>query len=228
MALSHSPSIVTNGLVLCLDAGNPRSYPGSGTSWKDGSGSNTTGVLTNNPTYNSSNLGSIVLDGVDDYVSLGSFFNYQNFTISVWVNPGSTQVQYADIFDNSHTGTRNFVLQQDSTNTNVYGFGVHDAAGSISGVGGISLTANIWTNITMTFTPSDRAIVYVNGVFLNQGNLANNRNILYDSQSLDIGRWNLGGRNWNGKIASFVAYNRVLTAAEILQNYNALRGRYGI
>jgi hypothetical protein len=215
-------------MVVCVDAGNPLSYPGSGTFWRDVSGSGNNGTLVNGVGYNSANLGSLVLDGVNDYVSLGSFFTYQNFTISVWVNPGTTQVQYADIFDNSHTGTRSFVLQQDSTNTNVYGFGTHDATGGISAVGGISLTANIWTNITMTFTPSDRAIVYVNGVFLNQGDLANNRNILYDGQSLDIGRWNLGGRNWNGKIASFVAYSRVLTAVEILQNFNALRGRFNL
>jgi hypothetical protein len=71
-------------------------------------------------------------------------------------------------------------------------------------------------------------IGYINGQFASQGSLANNRNIAYSSPSLNLGSWVSGGRNWNGRIASFVAYSRVLTAVEILQNFNAIRGRYGI
>ena len=67
MALSHSPSIVTNGLVLCLDAANSKSYPGSGTTWTDLSGRGNNGTLVNGVGYNSGNLGSLVFDGVDDY-----------------------------------------------------------------------------------------------------------------------------------------------------------------
>jgi hypothetical protein len=73
LALSHSPSIVTDGLVLCLDAGNPKSYPGSGTTWTDLSGNGNNGTLVNGVGYSGSNLGSLVFDGSNDYVNwLGS------------------------------------------------------------------------------------------------------------------------------------------------------------
>ena len=69
MSLSRGPKIVTNGLVLYLDAANKKSYPGSGTTWTDLSGNNNTGTLTNGPTFDSNNGGSIVFDGTNDYVS---------------------------------------------------------------------------------------------------------------------------------------------------------------
>ena len=87
MSVSYNSSIVTNGLVLCLDAGNPRSYPGSGTAWYDVSGNNKTGTLVNGPSYNSSNGGSFVFDGVDDYVNVNNFnvsHGTSNFTYSCW------------------------------------------------------------------------------------------------------------------------------------------------
>ena len=68
MGLAHSPSLVMNGLVLALDAANPKSYPGSGTTWTDLSGRGNTGTLTNGPTYSSANGGSLVFDGTNDYV----------------------------------------------------------------------------------------------------------------------------------------------------------------
>ena len=67
--LTHSPRIITDGLVLCLDAANRQSYPGSGTVWTDLAGSNN-GTLTNGPTFSSANGGSIVFDGVDDFIEL--------------------------------------------------------------------------------------------------------------------------------------------------------------
>ena len=223
-----SSGIVTDGLVLWLDAGISPSYAGSGTTWTDLSGNRNNGTLTNGPTFNSTNGGSIVFDGVNDHTDLGSNFTYPIFTISLWVNAGSTQVQYADIFDNNHTGFRNFVLQQNNNNTNQYAFGVSDASGGISSSGSINLTANTWTNISITFTPSDRVIAYVNGTFHSQGALANNRNIFYQAQVLRLAAWAAGGRNWNGRIASFISYNRVLSSAEILQNFNAQKALFGL
>jgi hypothetical protein len=70
MAFNYSPKIVTDGLVLCLDAANNRSYPGSGTAWTDLSRGGNNGALTNGPTFNSANGGSIVFDGTNDYVEI--------------------------------------------------------------------------------------------------------------------------------------------------------------
>ena len=229
MAIFYNPRTITDGLVLCLDAANTKSYPGSGTTWTDLSGSGNNGTLVNGVGYNSGNGGSLVFDGSNDYVNLGSFFTYQNFTISLWVSPGSTtQTQYADIFDNNHTGSVNFVLQQNNLNHNEYGFGVNLNPNPGSEVSLPTLAVNVWTHLAFTFTPSDRVIGYVNGSFYNQGDLANNKNILYSNQNLSIARWSAGGRHWNGRISNFSVYNRVLTASEISQNFNALRSRFGI
>ena len=85
----------------------------SGGGWADISGNGNHGEMVNGAgVYSSTNQGSIIFDGSDDYITAGTFFNYTNFTISTWVYPGSTQNTYADIFDNSHTGTQNFVLSQ--------------------------------------------------------------------------------------------------------------------
>ena len=70
MGLSHSPSIITQNLVLCLDAANSKSYPGSGTTWYNLIPGGVNGTLTNGPTYSSANGGVIALDGVNDYISL--------------------------------------------------------------------------------------------------------------------------------------------------------------
>ena len=220
--------IVRNGLVLNLDAGNLSSYPGSGTTWTDVSGGGNNGTLTNGPTYSSANGGSIVFDGTNDYVDLGAFFTYQTFTISIWVYPGATQNQYANIFDNNHTGTRNFVLQQNNLTTNQYSFGVSDASGGISGSDLINLTANVWTHLSFTFSPTSRVIAYVNGTFHSQGALAGGRNIFYKSQFLRLCAWGGGGRIWNGRISNFSVYTRELSAAEVTQNYNALKNRFEI
>ena len=72
MAINYSPKIIRDGLVLCLDAANPKSYPGTGTAWTDLSGSGNNGTLVNGPVYSSANGGSIDFDGSNDYSSLSS------------------------------------------------------------------------------------------------------------------------------------------------------------
>jgi len=72
MGIARGPKIVTSGLVLALDAADKLSYRGSGTTWRDLSGNNNTGTLTNGPTFNAGNLGSIVFDGTNDYVNISS------------------------------------------------------------------------------------------------------------------------------------------------------------
>ena len=98
MGLAHSPRIVTDELVLALDAGNTKSYPGSGTTWTDLIGSNN-GTLTNGPTYSSDDGGSIVFDGSNDYVQLSASsdlnFGTGNFTIEGWFNKGATTANLA-------------------------------------------------------------------------------------------------------------------------------------
>ena len=68
MGINYNPSIATNGLVLCLDAANPKSYPGTGTAWTNLTGLGNNGTLVNSPTYSGANSGSFLFDGTNDYI----------------------------------------------------------------------------------------------------------------------------------------------------------------
>lgn len=214
--------IIKNGLVVYLEASATESYPGSGGTWYDIMG-NYNGSLTNSPTYNSGTDENIQLNGSNQCVELGSFFTYNYFTICLWVNAGSTQNQYADIFDNNHTGTRNFVCQQNSTNTNQYDFAVIGAS-NYSTTGFFNLTANTWTHLSFTFD-NDKVRGYSNGTIFATGGSCNTN---WTSQYLRLGQWGGGGRNWNGKYGNFMIYNRALNASEILHNYNIQKSRFGL
>ena len=101
--------VVDSSLKLWFDAGQTTSYPGTGTTWTDLSGSGFNGTLINGPTYNASNGGSIAFNGSTNYVENGtiSLTSGTAITIAVWVNCGSSQMQYADILD------YNIVRQED-------------------------------------------------------------------------------------------------------------------
>jgi hypothetical protein len=215
-------SIITNGLVLQLDAENKNSYNGSGVTWADLRG-NYNGTMYNSPTFNSTSPSSIQLNGSNQYVELGSFFTYNNFAICLWVNPGSTQTQYADIIDNNHTGTQNFVLQQNSTTTNQYAFDVNGTSNSSSS-GLFTLTANTWVFLSFVFNGSV-LYSYRNGNLFAVGNSCTPN---WSSQYLRLGQWGGGGRNWNGKYGNVMIYNRTLHKAEISNNYYATKARFGL
>jgi hypothetical protein len=216
------PDIVDDGLTFAIDAGSTRSYPGSGTTVTDLSGTNN--VTLSGVGFATNNGGVFTYDGVDDQGTAGDFFNYQAFTINLWVKPGSTQVQYADILDNDHNGNRNWVLQQNSNNQNVYSFGVHGASYENSYTGNFTLTAGDWVNLTFTYDGT-RVRGYNNGVLFATG-AALGTTINYSAQDFHIGRWGGGGRYWEGEYGPLYCYNTVLNAAQILQNYNALKSRF--
>jgi len=217
------PDIVTDGLVFAIDAGSTRSYPGSGTAVTDLSGTSNV-TLANGVGFGSNNGGVFIYDGVDDQGTAGDFFNFQAFTINMWVNPGSTQVQYANIIDNDHNGDRNWVLQQNSNAQNQYSFNVFGASFQNSVTGNFNLTAGDWVNLTFTFDGT-RIRGYNNGVLFATGG-ALGVAINYSAQDFHIGRWGGGGRNWEGEYGPLYCYNAALTAAQILQNYNAQKTRF--
>ena len=94
----YSPRIVTSGLVLALDAAERLSYPRTGTTWRDLSGNSNNGTLTNGPTFSAGNMGSIVFDGVDDYVNIANSTSLQvadTFTVCAWIYPTTLAARYA-------------------------------------------------------------------------------------------------------------------------------------
>ena len=223
MALSHSPSIVTDGLVLCLDAGNPKSYPGSGTTWTDLSGNGNNGTLVNGVGYVGTNGGSLSFDGVDDYATVSNVQpNTNDFTISVWVyKNNNTSNDYVWDFG-ANGGTL-------ASGTSVgYGFRYYNSTlggGSNMYTQGTIPNINEWYEVTITRN-NGTSSMYVNGAFVTSAS-GDTHNI--SSSTLYIGRYGGGtGYEHDGRMSNFKIYNKALTAAEVLQNYNATKGRFGL
>jgi hypothetical protein len=235
MAGTVAPNIVTDGLVLYLDAANTKSYPGSGTVWTD-IVNLANGTLTNGPTFNSANGGSIVFDGVDDYVGITNptILQNQNFSISVWINPLSPNQAITSIVDYDHGNLQGWVIQSEDSITNRYYYLAYYDGSTFqpsTGIGagkGVQLTNSIWQNLT--YIKNGTSIIgYLNGI-QNFTSTAGNANISYQSdRNLRIGGVVFSlERNYKGNIASTQIYNRVLSATEVLQNYNSTKTRFGL
>ncbi len=231
MGISYNPRIITDGLVLCLDAGNRKSYSASGTTWTDLSGRGNTGTLTNGPTYSSANNGSIVFDGTNDYADFGNILNFttESFTFNVWF--------YLSNFIPSSPEQGPVLFYKGSFNTNGYycQFGqngsiniVTNQSGSyqVSGTAAGTVSLNTWYCVSFVRSGSNITI-YVNG---NQSS-SSNSHINPTSSSNNFTLCSYGGTPSifsNFRISQFSTYNRALTASEIQQNFNATRGRFGI
>lgn len=232
MAGAAGPDLVQSNLVLDLDAADKNSYPGSGTAWRDLSGNGYNGTLTNGPTFSSINGGVIVFDGVDDYVNggnLGSF--YSQGTISYWMY--STAVEnYRNPFSTNYNGVNVGIRFEQYTTASPYG-GFSVVIGNDAGTyAGYSyspndiLTVNSWYNVVLIWnTVTNNAIGYLNG------NLKFNTSHTYWATTLPaiaIGNGFSSARYFKGNISSVGIYNRALTAAEVLQNYNVTKTRFGL
>ena len=220
--------IVTNGLVLFLDANNTNSYPGSGTSWYDLSGNGNTGTLTNGPTFSAANGGCIVFDGVNDYVAggnLGTF--YSQGTISYWMY--STAVEnYRNPFTTNYNGV-NVGIRFEQSNGGGFGVIIGNDAGTFAGVNYVPsaiLTVNSWYNVVLVWnTVTNIATGYLNG------DLKFNGSHTYWATTLPaiaIGNGFSSDRYFKGNISSVGIYNRALTATEVLQNFNETRTKFGV
>jgi hypothetical protein len=230
------PSIVTDGLVLNLDAGNTASYPGSGTTWTDISGNGNTGTLTNGPTYSSADGGSIVFDGVDDRVDCGNLNTLSNMTVQMFVKPLSNSGGYK-AFIGAVGGTgqdydSGFNIDMGPNSTSAFNY--CNFEGGIYRIGGGSnfMTSSIpfgtWVSICFTISPT-YIQYYVNGIAQLGANRLNNSTTTIGMNNLMIGRRPYsGGVVLNGNIANTQIYNRALSATEVSQNFEALRGRFGI
>ena len=214
MALSHSPSIVTNGLVLCLDAANRKSYPGSGTTWTDLSGNGNNGTLVNGATFSSANGGVIALDGVNDYIDVPINLSTSNYTIM-------GAARYVVVGGRTFSGKNNNWLMGHWNGTTEN----HYAEGWVSGVNAGAADTN-WRIYAATGNYSgDSWAMYVNGVL----NAGPNNGGSQGPNGFAIGSYGPGNSEYsNSHISNLLVYNRVLTASEVQQNFNALRGRFGI
>jgi len=233
--IAYYGGIVKDGLVLDLDAAKKESYPGSGTRWNDISGLQNNGTLTNGPTFDPNNGGSIVFDGVDDYVnnSNPSSLQNQNLTVSMWIKPSTATNGITTIIDYNHCGGCNWVVQsEDATSNRYYYFGyrstsnVWEPSNGIGGGKGVQLSNFVWQNLV--FTKNGTSIIgYLNGIQTYSAT-AGSPTILYLTGNLKLGAGSCDSRQFNGNMSNTQIYNRVLSATEVLQNYNAQKSRFGL
>ena len=222
MGIGYNPSIVTDKLSHCLDAASISSYAGSGNVWKD--------VITNtsytvsNMTYSSDNLGSIVFDGSTTQFSLNTpSVTFNNFTVDGWWYPGN---QYSRAITPTANGIDNWIgYDNNSQQLQLYYTQSADVNNAAQYSGANTMPINTWSHWAVSLNGANWKI-YTNGVLRNSG-----------TAPFTIGSWGsswtIGHRGnatawYNGRMAALKIYNKELSTNEILQNFNALRGRFGI
>ena len=234
MGVSGGPSIIRDSsLVLDLNAADRNSYVSGSTTWNDLSGNNYSGSLTNSPTFDGTNGGSIVLNGTTQYVNLGNNnlgVELQNKSGCVWVYQTATPAIPAGIIDkdfdtNATTyGGWGFWI----TSANKMSFWVQGSKDLVDT--GTAITNNTWQHIAFSYNYSAKSVsFYLNGIFTSTITDATIVEKVSNTTSLKFGAIRAGSSNFfAGRIANTLVYNRALSAAEILQNYNAEKSRFGL
>lgn len=225
MATNYNPKIITSGLVLCLDAANPRSYPGTGTVWKDLSGNGNDGTLINGTSFGNANTGSMIFDGVNDGVNgplaVGSG---PNLSVSLWLKPSnlSSKLLYGVKLDNfTHSlgiftvpGNGWYWNTGDSSNTPFSSYP--------------NLDNTKWYHITVSNDINENAKLHINGSYYSYAAAKNctisGSGVKYSLMYLlTVSSYFAGGN-----VGSFYIHNRALSEYEIKQNFEATRDRYGV
>jgi hypothetical protein len=220
---SVQPRLVTNGLVMCLDAGNGKSYVSGSNTWFDLSGNNNSGSLSG-PTYSSTNGGSIVFDGTDDQVLVTGSVTTSTATFCVWIRRNGNQTTYKGILFSRGTNTSGMNF----SNSNQIGYHWNDASNTYNWNPPLVIPDLAWSMCVVSVSPTFATayLCQASGIssatnVVNHGSTTlNNIRIANDS--------GLAGRFFKGNIAQSLIYNRALSASEVLQNYNATKGRFGL
>jgi hypothetical protein len=223
MAFFRGPNVVTNGLVLALDAANPKSYVSGSTTWRDLSGNNYSGSLVNGPTFSSNNGGCIVFDGVNDHVSVSSLNLQQNFTLEGWFN--QNVLNGFSMFGQGTTALNQGLHIWYVSNTSIrFGMFSNDTDFIVS-----TSTGN-WYNMVFTYNNSSPYTkqMYINGV-VRSGTQLQSQSAYAGSGILRLGAtYSTGGNYGNGSYAGMKMYNRILSASEVLQNYTSTKSRFNL
>jgi hypothetical protein len=228
MGINYNPNSVIDGLVLCVDAANLKSYPGSGTSVTDISGNGKNGTLTGGTSFNS-NRKTFVFDGVNDTINFGigntvfplPSISYEFLFRSLGTTPTTGTVP-------SLTGlTYGVRLLVYSTNlTATFDDGINFIELSTTGTG--NFYSGSWNHVVVTHDGVNFRI-YLNGVLNNSRTSTWRGNTRWPTDTFNIGRDNNDGfYHFSGDISVYRLYNKALTANEVATNFNSLRGRYGI
>lgn len=227
MSVNAGPDTVESGLVFTLDAANSKSYPGSGTTWTDISGGGNIGTLAGGPTFSTTLGGIISFDGSNDIVTIPNnvSLDTQTPTVEVWVRTNATN-QNGFWFEKGAVNTQYALFQEGGLiQWRMYIGGITQ----LSTTTAVYMNTSNWYQVVGTFTSGSRKL-YINGVLVSSDTQTGT--ISTNSGGMSLGAYGgATGTNayfYNGSLAICRVYNRVLSAAEILQNFNATRGRFNI
>jgi hypothetical protein len=239
MGFYRGPHIVTDGLVLSLDAGNTKSYQSGSITWFDRSGFGTNGTLTNGVGYTGPynvNGGNLIFDGSDDYVSTGkqlfagrSEFTWQAFVKFNALQPNAAGPYYQLVIEEDALWIAQYAnavgidLRQTSSNS-----WFDNNGGTVTGaqIGVGQLNTSSWFNFAWSWSSSNNQVKgYLNGVLVNTTNTGRTGTIINNSNNTFLFTRN-GSQYFNGNSGSVMIYNRALTPTEVFQNYNATKSRF--
>ena len=219
MAVIYNPQCVQDGLVLYLDAGNQRSYPGSGNVWYDISGTANSGELINSPIFNS---GALLFNGSNNYININDNPSLQlnNFTLDAWVYPINNS-------ENGHIIRKegSYILSHYWASTNKLGVWVQRTGGWESTHANISVPLNTWCNIVGTYDNSVLKVFY-NGDKVTYANKTGSIRVTSDNVFINGDVSNSNYQNYSCSIVKI--YNRSLSEFEVKRNFDAGRWRFGI
>tara|TARA_R110000868_G_scaffold162019_1_gene392997 strand:- start:193 stop:882 length:690 start_codon:yes stop_codon:yes gene_type:complete len=224
-----SKPIITNGLVLALDAANKKSYPGSGTVWSDLSGNANTGTLTNGPTFDSSNNGSINFDGVDDYIDCGDYEmdGLTGLAVEAWFKSDIINSQNRRIVSKDQVGVQGAWILWIQASDLIWQ--THNGSSFKIAEYSAYLEDTNWHHAVGTLHNGTNTL-YLDGVAVasvdSVGALddADNEKIVIGADSDASSPENA----WNGHISNVKVYTKGLSSSEVLQNYNATKDRFGL
>ena len=219
MGVSAGPNVIDTGLVLALDAGDTNSYSGIGTTWYDLSGNGNNGTLVNGVGYTSSNGGSLTFDEVNDYVDCGQILNNSAYTKIAWFRPDTATNNMVS----GNAGNTAFWMANTSHTLNSGHNGAWSIVSHRPNNPGDML--NQWWCGAVTFNTSTGWVLYLNG---EQVDTDSDTDAPTGDGTIFIGAHGVANNLFDGDIPVVQIYNRALTASEIQQNFNALRGRFGI
>ena len=237
MGAFYNPKIVTNGLILNLDAANTKSYPGSGTTWTDLSNENNHATISNF-SVGSLNGGTLTADGANSFGVINAAASLQpaSITIEAMVKPIYNNQNYANVIsyppnDNAHQSP-----------WMIYAIYLQHVSGNITSrfvttrIGGAMVVStsgafdfNIWNHLAITF--HNQVVKFYRDGHLHSGHAVAPPTISYsgyENQNVFIGQNPSGSEDFEGEYSNIRMYNRALTDKEILQNFNAIKGRFGL
>lgn len=217
---------VSSGSLFYLDAGNPLSYPGSGSGWKDLSGNNKSTTLFNAPSFSNGELFFNRASSQYAITYLTSSYNQANMTTTLWVKPAEDTMTAGMSICSDASGPNSLFGNVLGTTSGLVRSHTYDGGGKYVN-SSFALSKNVWYNLSLVHT-ANSMIVYVNGASVGQTSLsgAQDTNRLYFMYPSHV---NVGmNQYFSGSLAIVQTYNRALSAAETLQNFNAFRGRFGV